>query len=83
MCDDYGFMQISGEDINQPRQSFICKQLKDERFSHLIDTTWALVGHEKAATKDIKNGMFADDAKLNPEMMKERIEKYKAIGLGE
>jgi len=81
MCDDYGFMQISGEDINQPRQSFICKQLKDERFSHLIDTTWALVGHEKAATKDLRNGMFADDAKLSPELMKVRIEKFKQIGI--
>jgi len=82
-CDEYGFMQISGEDINQPRQSFICKQLKEPRFTHLIDTTWALVGHEKAATKDLQSGMFADDAKLSPELMKARIEKYKAIGLGE
>ena len=28
LCDELGFMQISGEDINQPRQSFICTQLK-------------------------------------------------------
>jgi hypothetical protein len=81
-CDEYGFMQISGEDINQPRQSFICKQLKEPRL-HLIDTTWALVGHEKAATKDLENGMFTDDAKLAAEQMKARIEKYKTIGLGE
>ena len=81
MCDEYGFMQISGEDINQPRQSFICKQLKDERFKHLIDTTWALVGHEKAATQDLRNGMFADGVLLIPELMKARIDKYKQIGL--
>lgn len=33
LCDQYGFMQISGEDINQPRQSFICRQLKDPMFA--------------------------------------------------
>lgn len=81
LCEKYGFMQISGEDINQPRQSFLCRQLKDERFLHLIDTTWALVGHEKAATKDLKMGMFADGAYLNPQRMRERIEQYKKIGL--
>ncbi len=81
LCDKYGFMQISGEDINQPRQSFICRQLGEPRFAHLIDTTWALVGHERAATKDLKSGMFADGAHLSPEQMKERIEKYKKIGL--
>jgi len=54
-------MQISGEDINQP-QTFICPLLKQERFAHLADTTWALVGHEKAATEDISKGMFAGAA---------------------
>jgi hypothetical protein len=81
LCEQYGFMQISGEDINQPRQSFVCKQLKDPRFAHLIDTTWALVGHEISATKDIQSGMFADMVALNPQQLKERIEKYKKIGL--
>lgn len=83
LCDKYGFMQISGEDINQPRQSFICKQLSDPAFAHLTDTTWALVGHEISATKDLSKGMFADDEKLDPEALKQRIEKYKQIGLSE
>lgn len=83
LCDKYGFMQISGEDINQPRQSFICKQLSDPAFAHLTDTTWALVGHEISATKDLSKGMFADDAKLQPEALKQRIEEYKEIGLSE
>ena len=82
LADAYGLMQISGEDINQPRQSFICKQLKDPLYTHLIDTTWALVGHEKAATKDMRNGMFADGAHLNAQQLKARIEKYRKIGLG-
>ncbi len=81
LCSKLGFMQISGEDINQPRQSFICKQLKMPGFEHLIDTTWALVGHEISATRDLKSGMFADNAMLSPEEMGARIEKYKQIGL--
>ena len=80
LCDTYGFMQISGEDINQPRQSFICRQLAESQFAHLVDTTWALVGHELSATKDIGNGMFADGKTLTPDEMRQRIDKFKKIG---
>lgn len=81
LCGKFGFMQISGEDINQPRQSFICRQLKMPGFEHLIDTTWALVGHEISATQDLKKGMFADHKPLDPKEMDERIQAYKLIGL--
>jgi hypothetical protein len=80
LCDKFGFMQISGEDINQPRQSFICKQLAEPQFAHLVDTTWALVGHEIRATDNIANGMFADGRTLTPDEMKRRIDQYKMIG---
>jgi hypothetical protein len=80
LCDKFGFMQISGEDINQPRQSFICKQLAEPQFAHLVDTTWALVGHEIRATDNIANGMFADGRTLTPDEMKRRIDQYKTIG---
>ena len=39
ICEDHGFFQISGEDINSPRQSFRCKALDDPAFAHLIDAT--------------------------------------------
>jgi hypothetical protein len=48
LCDRYGFMQISGEDINSPRQSFICEALSNPIFQNLIDSTWELVRHERA-----------------------------------
>ena len=83
LCDKYGFMQISGEDINQPRQSFICEKLSEPMFAHLTDSTWALVGHEIAATRNINNGMFADGVRLGIDELKRRIEKYKQIGLSE
>ena len=47
LCDKYNMMQISGEDINQPSQSFICKELADPRFAHLVDAAWNLVKREE------------------------------------
>lgn len=58
MCREYGFFEISGEDINSPRQSFICKAMDDPMFSHLTDATYKLIAHEEAATKDITKAMF-------------------------
>lgn len=47
LCESYGFMQISGEDINSPRQSFVCKELFDPKFQNLVDSTWELIRHER------------------------------------
>jgi len=81
LCEKYGFLQISGEDINQPRQSFVCKQLKEPDFAHLVDTTWALVGHEIGVTQDRSKGMFSDTIELNMQQIKQRIQKFKRIGI--
>lgn len=81
MCEKYNFFQISGEDINSPRQSFICKALEDPMFKHLIKLTWALIGHEKSATADENNSMFAEKTvKLYPDI-KDRIEYYYNLGV--
>ena len=48
LCRERGFVEISGEDINSPRQSFICEQLAKPQFSHLIDATWKLIEHERS-----------------------------------
>lgn len=48
MCGEYGFLQISGEDINSPRQKFICEQLAMKEFRHLTKATWELIEREKA-----------------------------------
>jgi predicted metal-dependent phosphoesterase TrpH len=47
LCRERGFIEISGEDINSPRQGFICEQLAKPQFSHLIDATWRLIEHER------------------------------------
>ncbi len=83
LCDRYNFLQISGEDINQPRQSFICRQLKEPMFAHLADTAWALVGHEIAASEDIRNGFFGDGSQPDSREIAKRIQKYKSIAVRE
>jgi hypothetical protein len=51
MCRERGITEISGEDINSPRQKFICEQLEQPQFAHLIDATWKLIAREKAETE--------------------------------
>lgn len=47
LCEQYGMFQISGEDINSPRQSFVIKAMENPMFQNLIDATWKLIEHEK------------------------------------
>lgn len=46
LCDQYGMFQISGEDINSPRQSFVIRAMENPMFRNLIDATWKLIEHE-------------------------------------
>ena len=47
LCDDNGMFQISGEDINSPRQSFVIRAMENPMFKNLIEATWKLIEHEK------------------------------------
>lgn len=80
-CDDYGFLQISGEDINQPRQNFVCEKLREPQFAHLADSTWALVGHEQCAGVDIESGFYSEETKQKYPNDKERVLEYRDRGL--
>lgn len=75
LCRQYDFFQISGEDINSPRQSFLCEAMRE--YPHLIDATYALIGHEQYATFHPGKGMFTSGA---TEPLQERIKKYAAYG---
>ena len=81
LCDRYGMFQISGEDINTPRQKFLSPKLQEPEFRHLIDSTWALIGHEKMATKDLSLGMFSEQSKAKYPNLKKRILAYREYGL--
>ena len=47
LCGRYAMFQVSGEDINTPRQSFVSKTLENPLFSNLIDAAWRLIDHER------------------------------------
>ena len=51
LCDENGLLQVSGEDINSPRQSFVIRAMENPMFSNLIDSTWMLIRHEKGECK--------------------------------
>ncbi len=80
LCDKYGFFQISGEDINSPRQSFICKALNDPSYQHLKTATYALIGHESAATINFNDAMFGEKADMKYDSLKMKIDAYAKIG---
>ncbi|MBO4217810.1 MAG: PHP domain-containing protein [Clostridia bacterium] len=80
LCDRHGLFQVSGEDINSPRQKFICEALADPAFDHLKDATYALIGHEKAATENLCDSMFSDFTKKKYPDVRERVKVYAKIG---
>ena len=63
------------------RQSFVCMALRNPEFHNLIDSTWALIGHELTATEDPSKGMFSDDSIRSWPRLEDRIRVFKAIGL--
>ena len=81
LCRKYELFEISGEDINSPRQKFECVALAKPEYSHLIESTWALIGHEYMVNENgIAAGMFSDKTKKELPQLSDRIKKYAKIG---
>ncbi|MDO5672619.1 MAG: PHP domain-containing protein [Actinomycetaceae bacterium] len=73
-----GLLQVSGVDINQPRQTFNCPQLQDPANAHLNTTTWALVAHEALSNVDHTLSILGQG---NPiENLDTRLETYARLG---
>ena len=77
MCRRRGFFEISGEDINQPRQPFVCAAMRKPEFSGLFDAAWALIGHERLAAVNPDNGMFTDATILRMPLLERRVTAYR------
>lgn len=73
-------MEISGVDINSSRQSFSCPEILEPEFHHLIDTTWALIAHEKLAGVDRRLGLFSPENPLAGQPLSTRIARYAEAG---
>jgi hypothetical protein len=80
LCDERGLMQISGVDINSPRQSFNCPELRRPEFANLRDSTWALVAHEKLSSVDPRLGLFAEGGAFAESPLPGRLAAYAAAG---
>lgn len=81
LCIKHNLLQISGEDINSSRQSFVCEAQRSEEFANLYDSTWALIGHELAATENLEDAFFSGKTVERYPRLEERIKIYKNIGL--
>jgi hypothetical protein len=73
-------MEISGVDINSSRQSFNCPEVLREEFRHLLDTTWALIAHERLASVDERYGLFSPGNPLASAGLTQRLEFYAGLG---
>ena len=80
LCARHGFMEISGVDINSPRQSFNCPELTRPEFAHLIEATWALIAHERLADAEERMGLFHPGNPLAARTLAERIAAYAEVG---
>ena len=76
----WGFMEISGVDINSSRQSFNCPEVLRDEFRHLLDSTWALIAHERLASLDQRFGLFSPENPLAAEALTRRLAAYAACG---
>jgi hypothetical protein len=81
LCRQFGFMEISGVDINQSRQSFNCPELRLPEFAHLNASTWAMVAHEALASADPALGLFSSDNPYAALGLEARIDLYSRAGL--
>ncbi len=80
LCEKHGLFQISGEDINQPRQSFVCEAQRDPEFANLYEATWALIAHEWRATGDAQDGLFSARSVEKWPDLNARIKAFAAYG---
>ena len=81
LCVANEMFQISGEDINQPRQKFICEAMRSPEFANLVAAAWALIGHELSATKALAQGMFSAETMRQMPALDQRIEFFKNYAL--
>ncbi|MBO4297290.1 MAG: PHP domain-containing protein [Clostridia bacterium] len=80
LCEQYGLFQISGEDINSPRQSFVCEAQRDPAFSNLYDATWALIAHEWRSTENPDKGLFSEASVAAWPKLEDRVKAFSQFG---
>jgi len=80
LCVENSFLEICGVDINSPRQTFNCPEIRRPEFSILLDSTWALAAHETLSGGDNSRGLFNPKDPLARKPLAERIAAFAALG---
>ncbi|MEO7587159.1 MAG: PHP domain-containing protein [Arachnia sp.] len=80
LAEAHDMIQVSGVDINQPRQVFSCPELSEPRFARLGDSTWALVAHEVLSEADPRRGLLHPENPMADLPLSERIIAYGELG---
>ena len=52
-----------------------------EKYSRLVTSTWALIGHELAATACLSDAMFSAETEKRYPQMQDRVAHYYEIGI--
>ncbi len=81
LCEKHNLFQISGEDINSPRQSFVCVAQRDPEFANLYEATWALIAHEWRSTENPEGGLFSEKTCAKWPKLSERVKVFSEYGL--
>ena len=76
----HGLLEISGVDINSSRQSFHCPEIQRPEFAHLNESTWALIAHEKLASRKPELGFFQPHNPLASQTLSQRLSAYARSG---
>jgi hypothetical protein len=61
-------------------QSFICEKILTPEFGHLIDSAWALIGHERATAGGLPYGMFSPETTARLPDLGDRIRHFADMG---
>ena len=72
-----GSLSLRCEGLSAPGHSrfTVCRAMDDGMFSHLVDATYALIGHENSATESLDAGLFSDKAVSDDPDLYSRIKK--------
>ncbi|MGN0802789.1 MAG: PHP domain-containing protein, partial [Candidatus Faecivicinus sp.] len=81
LCESHSLFQISGEDINSPRQSFVCEAQRDPAFANLYEATWALIAHEWRSTENPAGGLFSKESCEKWPNLNDRVKAFAEFGL--
>ena len=78
LCQQHNKFQISGEDINSPRQNFICHAMEKPEFAGLIDSTWALIAQEREV-EAARPGFFSAEMIARYPEVSDRIAHFRSL----